>query len=216
MVTTSRGILYPSTSDAITPLANHFANLATTTNTALDNIDNASGYLVGTDAQRLALTAPKLRNGIIWRSTDTNLTWFYDGTIWYGPNIVTSTKTSGSQNSSSGTPVAITGISVAVTASASSSLLITGGISTFSSVAGDIGVVNIVQNGTILRGFTFSANSGQGYTNTTMSTAFSTVLTGMTGAQTFTLSFARAAGTGTVTNSNVATAPTYLSVQVLP
>lgn len=82
MVTTSRGILYPSTSDAITPLANHFANLATTTNTALDNLDNATTYFIGTDAQRIALTAPKLRKGITWRTTDTDSTWLYDGTNW--------------------------------------------------------------------------------------------------------------------------------------
>lgn len=52
MVTTSRGILYPSTSDAITPLANHFSNLATSANTALGTLEGKVSYAVNNAADR--------------------------------------------------------------------------------------------------------------------------------------------------------------------
>lgn len=45
MATTARGIVYPVVGTALTPLANHFASLATSTNTALDNLDNVGSYV---------------------------------------------------------------------------------------------------------------------------------------------------------------------------
>lgn len=73
------GIVYPVVGNTITPLATHFANLATSTDTAI--VANASG-LIGTDAQRIALTGAVKREGLEWYSTDTNKRWFYDGTNW--------------------------------------------------------------------------------------------------------------------------------------
>lgn len=82
MATTARGIVYPTTSTTLTPLANHFASLATSSNTALDNLENAGARMIGTDAARIALTAPKLKEGLTWYSTDTDREWFYNGTAW--------------------------------------------------------------------------------------------------------------------------------------
>lgn len=42
----------------------------------------SEGYVIGTDAQRLALTAPRRKEGLKWYSTDTNIGWFYNGTAW--------------------------------------------------------------------------------------------------------------------------------------
>lgn len=75
-------ITYPTTANTITPLATHFANLANSTDTALTNLRNQQGSYIGTDAQRTALTAPTLREGIKWYSTDTNREWEYDGSSW--------------------------------------------------------------------------------------------------------------------------------------
>lgn len=82
MATTARGIVYPTVGTTLTPLANHFASLATSTNTALDNLDNGLMRYAGLDSARAALTAPKLKEGVQWYSTDTDRTWFYDGSNW--------------------------------------------------------------------------------------------------------------------------------------
>lgn len=80
--TTTWSITYPTTANTITPLATHFANLANSTDTALTNLRNETGRLIGTDAQRIALTAPVRREGLLWYSTDTNREWEYDGSNW--------------------------------------------------------------------------------------------------------------------------------------
>lgn len=79
MATTPRGIVYPTTGDTITPLANRFSALATSADTA---IGNAQVSFVGTNADRLALVAPQLREGIRFRTNDTDRDWYYDGTNW--------------------------------------------------------------------------------------------------------------------------------------
>lgn len=81
MATTPRGIYYPTVDTIMTPLANQFATLAQSVDTALGNVISA-GHFTGTDAQRLALAAPSLRKGITWYTSDTNLMYMYNGTAW--------------------------------------------------------------------------------------------------------------------------------------
>lgn len=84
------------------PTANFNLPIYTTSDTAaLDTLLNGQSNaidaallaniwsLAGLDAARIALTAPKLREGLRWYSTDTNVSWFYDGTTWQYDNIVT-------------------------------------------------------------------------------------------------------------------------------
>ncbi len=56
MATTTRGIIYPTSSDNIAPLETHFANLASSTNTALDTI--ASTVPAATLAGSTSFTGP--------------------------------------------------------------------------------------------------------------------------------------------------------------
>lgn len=81
--TTNWSITYPTTANNITPLATHFANLASSTDTAITSARNQIGRYSGTDAQRLALTAATGRTeGTEWYSTDTDRQWMFDGSAW--------------------------------------------------------------------------------------------------------------------------------------
>lgn len=86
MATTPRGIEYPTTASQVTPLANVFATMASSVDTALGNLDTAlsagANHYTGTNAARIALTAPALHEGIMWYATDTNLIWVYRDTTW--------------------------------------------------------------------------------------------------------------------------------------
>lgn len=84
MATTSTwSITYPTTANAITPLATHFANLASSTDSGLTAVRNQSGRYTGTNAQRLALTAALGRTeGTEFYTTDTDKNWLFDGTNW--------------------------------------------------------------------------------------------------------------------------------------
>lgn len=81
MATTARGIYYPISSDIMTPLANRFASLAQSVDDALGNIV-PGGHFTGTNAERIALTAPARRKGVTFYTSDTNLMWLYDGSNW--------------------------------------------------------------------------------------------------------------------------------------
>lgn len=62
----------------------------------------------GTDAQRTALAAPKLREGITWRTTDTDLDWWYDGSGWkegLGPTPNSALTYSGIYSAGAATPM---------------------------------------------------------------------------------------------------------------
>jgi hypothetical protein len=78
MATTARGIVYPTVGTTLTPLANHFASLATSTNTAIDNVVNGAAAFRGLDAAKGAAG----QEGRTYYSTDTNRTWFDDGSNW--------------------------------------------------------------------------------------------------------------------------------------
>lgn len=80
MPTTARGIWTPADTDDW-DLTVDLAATAVSVNTAIDNL-RLPGHYVGTNAQRIALAAPDLREGITWRTTDTDLTWEYNGTAW--------------------------------------------------------------------------------------------------------------------------------------
>lgn len=82
MATTARGIYYPVVGDVMTPLANRFASLASSVDTALGNIKQAASY-TGTNAERTAMTAGTgLREGITFYTTDTDLMYLYNGAAW--------------------------------------------------------------------------------------------------------------------------------------
>lgn len=85
MATTSRGIVYPVVGDNLTPLANHFANLATTTDTAIGAVDtkfsNDNRQFYGLAADRATITGMKV-NDTYQESDGSKLLWIYNGTTW--------------------------------------------------------------------------------------------------------------------------------------
>lgn len=76
------GIVYPVVGNTITPLATHFANLANSVDSAMVTERALREGIIGTDAERVALTGAVKREGLRWYSTDTNKNWFYDGSNW--------------------------------------------------------------------------------------------------------------------------------------
>ena len=118
--TPTHAIVYPVVGNTITPLATHFANLANSTDTALTAVSNGQDGYVGTDAVRIAMIAPRLREGISYYSTDTDKEWFYNGTTWVssgvGSNLVWPTSAT----------TATIGANAVVTASSAASFSLNG------------------------------------------------------------------------------------------
>lgn len=67
MATTTRGIVYPTTSNTITPLSNHFANLATSTDTAIATSEktNAIPAVADTAARTALFPSPVQGNRVL-------------------------------------------------------------------------------------------------------------------------------------------------------
>lgn len=63
MATTSNGIIYPTSGDNIAPLETHFANLANSVNTAIDEVTGGAGATIkyGTET----FTGPAAANGAV-------------------------------------------------------------------------------------------------------------------------------------------------------
>lgn len=101
MATTARGIVYPTTSTVLTPLSNHFANLASSADTAIGNAVAGGAAFRGLDAAKGAAG----QEGRTYYSTDTNRLWFDDGSNWISADagmylIRPSTVTNGTTDSS--------------------------------------------------------------------------------------------------------------------
>ena len=85
MATTSRGIVYPTTGNAVTPLATRFADLATSADTAIGAIDtkfsNDNRQFYGPEASIGSVTGMKL--GDTYQESNSNkILWKYDGANW--------------------------------------------------------------------------------------------------------------------------------------
>ena len=83
MATTTRGIVYPTTSTTLTPLSNHFASLATSADTAIGTLETKTGSFRGLDSARPTAGV----EGRSWYSTDTDRQWFDTGTNWISQDI---------------------------------------------------------------------------------------------------------------------------------
>jgi len=103
MATTSRGIVYPTTGQQVTPLASNFAALAESANTAIDDladqVESGANTLIGDTVDRP--TAGK--KGRTYFATDTNILWYDNGATWKNrtPGIMASlTSATGVTNGS--------------------------------------------------------------------------------------------------------------------
>jgi hypothetical protein len=84
MATTTRGIVYPTVGTTLTPLANHFASLATSTDTAIGALETKGGAYRGLLSARPTAGV----EGRTWYATDTNKTYFDNGTTWVIPDAL--------------------------------------------------------------------------------------------------------------------------------
>ena len=80
-------ITYPTTANQITPLATHFAALAESADAAItaavDQVNAGGAAFRGLDAAKGAAG----QEGRTYYSTDTNRTWFDDGTNWISADV---------------------------------------------------------------------------------------------------------------------------------
>lgn len=86
MATTPRGIPLADNTTVVNPIQAPLNAMANALDAALDDLADefveSQGYFIGTNAQRVALTGPKLRNGITWFATDTNIVWERRSSAW--------------------------------------------------------------------------------------------------------------------------------------
>lgn len=73
---TSDGIAYPVSSDAVAPLEGHFADLADTSQDALDEYKNI------TVADEASLPTPVAGAHVLAQAADTGWLYYSDGTTW--------------------------------------------------------------------------------------------------------------------------------------
>lgn len=83
MATTSPDNLWTPDSGDDYALTVDLAAFADTVQDALTAIRNGAQRLIGLDSVRTALTAPALKEGLEFYSTDTNIQWTYDGSAWF-------------------------------------------------------------------------------------------------------------------------------------
>ncbi|MBT2484849.1 MULTISPECIES: hypothetical protein [unclassified Microbacterium] len=86
MASTPRGIPLADETTIVNPIQTTLNAMATAVNDALDDmveeIAVSQGYYTGSNADRLALAAPKLRNGVGWLVVETGVTWRYTAGAW--------------------------------------------------------------------------------------------------------------------------------------
>lgn len=140
--TTNAGIVYPVVGNTITPLATHFANLANSVDTMYVGLRDGNARLVGTNAQRIAVTGAILREGLEFYTTDTNLNWFYNGSAWLltpGQVLATSFLAPAGNTTTANTQLGNLATTPALP-SGQAILIETGPIGVFSTTAGGIQV----------------------------------------------------------------------------
>lgn len=178
-----------------------------------------SWYYVGTDAQRLALTAPDLRNGIIWEDITNGRIWQRKAGAWDEKDLVRNVGrinpvTSGNQTNIGATRTNVNGTTINLTLSAPTLLRFYGNVTTYSASTSDVVVVSVADGGPNNNLFdaTFPANSSTTIAATSRAQNIVIDILVPAGAHVFTLTVARAAGNGAVTIAPGATSPTAFSI----
>lgn len=86
MATTSRNITLLDGASTVNPIQVPMNQMANDVTDALDDLAEEfieqQGYYIGTNAARLAMVAPQLRNGITFFATDTNIVWERRSSAW--------------------------------------------------------------------------------------------------------------------------------------
>lgn len=212
MATTSPDNIWTPDSGDDYALTVDLAATADTIQDALTDIRGDIAYRVGLNADRTALTGADLFEGLRFYATDTDLEWFYNGSLWrLTPGYIGKVTQTANQGFTA-TPTSLPGMSLSVTIAASSTLRITAVTHTTGTGVGDVAVTRIRNGGSTLFDFTDSANSSP--TTAGTSKSHTVVYDWEASAGTYTINVAMAmSGGGSGTAFSTSTAPAYLSVE---
>lgn len=220
MATTSRGIPLIDGASIVQPIQTPLNAMANGVNNALDELadefTNSQAFFEGTTTARLALAAPKLRDGITWSETNTGKLYNRRGGLWIDitpvVNLGSTKKTDGSQGNITTTPTELAGISISVTLPSSAKLRFLATVETYSSSPADVIYIFLRDGTTNLAHFTRQANSSPSILATSISNTVIAEVTLSAGAHRFNIAIQRAAGSGAITSSPSALAFNMLSV----
>lgn len=214
MATTSPDNIWSPDAGDDYALTTDLAGMASSVQTALYK---RSWYYIGTDAQRLALAAPDLRNGIIWEDISTGDMWQRKGSAWIAKETVRnlgriSPVTTGTQTGITTTRTKVNGTDISMTLSGSTLLRFYGNVVTYSGSVADVIVLSLWDGSTNIFETVVPANSSTQTPNTSRNHTLLTEAVVGAGSHTFNLQIARVVGTGSVTISPTAKSPTSFSI----
>lgn len=217
MASTPRGIVYPTTASQLVPLESSFAVLAQSVDEAMDAFVLPGSY-VGTESERTALDAPDLREGIEWRSTDSDLSWYYNGSQWEPFNVVASlghdSSATPNQGSITTTAVTVQNLSVSVSLARVSNLRPRLQISTYSSNVADVVAIQLFDGTTNVATWTRAANSSPSIAATSVAQSCETILDNVAaGTHVYTVKVSRVAGSGNVTVAPSESTKNWLTIE---
>lgn len=211
--TTPDGIYSPD----LTGEFNYVGDLGMLASSVQTALVKRSWYYVGSDAQRLALQAPELRDGITWEDPSTGRMWTRRAGAWVEKDLVRSLGritpvTTGTQTGITSTPTKVTGTDLNITLSAPTMLRFYANVVTYSTNVADVLLFSVKDGESTVYDMTTQANSSATIAATSRSQLLITERVIPAGAHAFSLFATRAAGPGQITVSPAASAPTTFSV----
>lgn len=162
----------------------------------------------GIASQIAVVTSDGANNGIYW----------YNGTNWAptSTRVQTVSTSTPTQNSITTTPTTVTGLTVTTVLAGTQKLRVKGTVQVYSSNAGDVVQVSVLDGATVVQSWSLPANSSSGQAATSMSNYFEGILSGVaSGSHTYTVQLTRVAGTGSVTTAPSALSNNWLAVEVI-
>lgn len=191
-------------------------DLAAMADTVQDALIARTARSIGTDAERLALSAPALKNGLEFYATDTGVEWRYVSGAWTSPffmyNMATARSTSSTQGGITTAPVQLNALAPSIVLSESGQIRVSGLVRTYSGNTSDVVQIEIRRGSTPLGTYVFPANSSASLGTTTMTSSFSDTFPVPAGTHVFTAWLSRVAGSGTVTSVATAQSANVLSL----
>lgn len=220
MASTSHGIPLADGSTEVDPIQtplNAIANALDNALTAIvEELTNAQGYFSGTQSERLALTAPKLRNGIKWGETPSGIEYTRIGGQWIVTtpvvNLGSVKNTTTLQTGISTTPVELSGISLSVTLPTSAKLRFLVNVHTESTSPGDSVYILIRNDTTVIAKAPRAANSSPTTAGNGTSSTMAAEATLPAGTHRLNVALQRAFGSGTIKTAPNATEMNLLSI----
>lgn len=194
-------------------------DLATTAQSVQSALIRRTWTYTGTDAQRLALAAPELRDGITWEEPSTGRQWTRRGGAWVEKDLVRNLGritpvTTGNQGGITTTRTKASGSTLNVTLASPTWLRFYGNLTTYSTNIADVALISITDGdvANTIYEMTTPPNSSSTISATGRAQTVITEALITAGAHSFALAVQRVAGAGTITISPGAKSPTTFSI----